>query len=53
MSKLISFGVASEVTKQRFFNSVQIDGQKKIDSDLMLYRAADSNPNLVKVQDND
>ena len=53
MSKLISFGVASEETKERRFNSVQIDGQKKIDSDLLLYRATDENANLVKVQDND
>ena len=53
MSKLIKFGVASEETKQRQFHSVQIDGQKKLDSDLMLYRATDTNPNLVKVQDND
>ena len=53
MSKLVSFGIASEETQGRFYSSVQIDGRKKIDSDLMMYRATDSNPDQVKVQDND
>ena len=53
MSRLISFGAVSEETQGRYFSTVQSDGWKKIDTDLLLYRASDLPSDNVKIQDDD